>query len=948
MNSGQDMGRGFSKFGASSTESFLLTHGVSFTCVAFYVGANVLLFANAAKAEFDRHENFQRVTNTIARGCGATLNLNFAVVLLVASRSLVSFLRETPISLIVSLDHLMPGVHAVLGVLLLVFSMLHTGMQWANYIILNPWNKDVGYGGPEFLFGTGMLLCLFLIVIKVSSWDSIRMKHHEVFQRFHISGSAALFAVLLLHGQHRGVPSTWKWIVFPLSLWVLDYIIRLLRERRSYLFINKHSAVFQGQSVLRLRLPKVFHYQPGQYAELKVPAISKLQWHPFTIASSPHEQEMVFYVKAAGDWTTELFELFAQRLGDITADDIEVHIAGPFGAPAQHIDQFDRLVLIGGGVGATPFCSVVKSLDNYMIQWLGEVDVRQGSNLKDTRSIYVRRDLTSTGPSQKFRKSVEVLSVDISTSSDSSSQNNRNTNVKIKSVQFGSRARLENFKESPRTKSSYQTPQYSDPGLSSQSTSEYGKSSVSGPSRSRGVQFGEEDGRVQFFSQEDLTRSESLAASIREGDITPGASPNDRAVTKSEWADLSISQSTSIQHTGYWQAAHTLYSGSTLLQSAVYSQSVGNLMQMSYGTPEMIRKMQSKHFENRSRRDVTLYDSPENNPVDDMSFFQKKQFRFLVYMKSVTANMALLWILLIRVFAVGCASIFGHVSLTDGISVYKATKSLIIFDTTVAAFIATAVILPAVVEAIALRTVSLVDWWDLFIFIPVVVYGLVIDILALNNVGGEIDHFAIFTLVITWPLTGILFVVRLARVIGERVALGDHRTHGKLSTEKKEVDFFWTTPTTEDDSWLVEELNTHARSSNTRLHRYVTRGLQDDEVESDEGIPSKISVHEGRPNWTQILNEIASSTPSGSSVGVFLCGPAQMADQVNQSVQDAMRNSIVRGLQASTPHIKRRLEEMFGDDIQPNEYTHDSEESGGADAKIGCNIRMVYHKERFS
>lgn len=910
----QEMAKGKSKLGASGAESFLLTHGVSFTCAAFYIAANILLFTNAARTEYYRHENFQRYTNPIARGCGAIMNLNFAAVLLVASRSLVSFLRETPIALIVSLDHLMPDIHSLLGMLLLCSGFLHTFVQGANFIILDPWAS--GYGEANFLFATGILLCIFLFTIRVSSWDSIRRKHHETFRRFHISGSVAMFAVLLLHGQHQKVPSTWKWVVFPISLWILDYVIRLLRERRSYLFINKHSALFQGQSVLRLRLPKVFHYEPGQYAELKVPTISKLQWHPFTIASSPHEAEMVFYVKASGDWTTELFELFAQRLGDSDAADIEVHIAGPFGAPAQHIDQFDRLVLIGGGVGATPFCSVVKSLDNYMIQWLGEVDVQQG---RDQRSIkHVSRKIADVQPANRPRKAT-AAQVGFAESADLSSNSN----------------------------SAYYTPQFTDPNLGQLSVQDLG-----GPSDrndTRGVQFYSESNVVQFASQEDVTRSESLAASIREGDIIPGPRPDDRAVTKSEWLDLSESTPNSNQRTGYWQAINSLYDGGNTMQSAVYNESVGYLMQMSYGSPEIIRKLQSKHFENKSRADFSLYNSTNMNPVDDMSVFQDKQFRFLVYMKSVTANMALLWILLLRVFAVGLAGIFGHISLVEnGLSIYKATKPLLIFDTIMAAIIASAVVVPAIVEAVVLRTIALVDWWDLFIFTPVVVFGLVIDILALNNVGQNIDFFGIFTLIVIWPLTGILFMVRLVRVIGERVALGDHRTHGKLSTAKKQVDFLWTTPTTEDDSWLVEEFNTNARSPNTKLHRYVTRGLDPADVDLDNGAPTKITVHEGRPNWTEVLNEIALSAPSGSSVGVFLCGPKTMADQVSHSVQDAMRNSIVRGLQTGTPHVKRSLEELFGEEIKPNEYTNDSVESGETDSNIGCNIRMVYHKERFS
>eukprot|EP00168_Porphyra_purpurea_P000134 TRINITY_DN10176_c0_g1_i1.p2 TRINITY_DN10176_c0_g1~~TRINITY_DN10176_c0_g1_i1.p2 ORF type:complete len:155 (+),score=30.32 TRINITY_DN10176_c0_g1_i1:104-568(+) len=67
-----------------------------------------------------------------------------------------------------------------------------------------------------------------------------------------------------------------------------------------------------GDCILCLRFPRAFDYVAGQYAELCVPAISRIEWHPFTIASAPHESEMVFYIKRNGDWTAALYELFAE------------------------------------------------------------------------------------------------------------------------------------------------------------------------------------------------------------------------------------------------------------------------------------------------------------------------------------------------------------------------------------------------------------------------------------------------------------------------------------------------------------------------------------------------------------------------------------------------------------------------------------------------------------
>ena len=62
-----------------------------------------------------------------------------------------------------------------------------------------------------------------------------------------------------------------------------------------------------GVVELRLTLPRRrlagfggFDYKAGQYASLRVPEISRLEWHPFTISSAPCDDFLMFHIKAVG------------------------------------------------------------------------------------------------------------------------------------------------------------------------------------------------------------------------------------------------------------------------------------------------------------------------------------------------------------------------------------------------------------------------------------------------------------------------------------------------------------------------------------------------------------------------------------------------------------------------------------------------------------------------
>lgn len=47
----------------------------------------------------------------------------------------------------------------------------------------------------------------------------------------------------------------------------------------------------------------------GQYVFLNCPAISQLEWHPFTMTSAPEEDFFSVHIRSVGDWTEKLIKM---------------------------------------------------------------------------------------------------------------------------------------------------------------------------------------------------------------------------------------------------------------------------------------------------------------------------------------------------------------------------------------------------------------------------------------------------------------------------------------------------------------------------------------------------------------------------------------------------------------------------------------------------------------
>lgn len=75
--------------------------------------------------------------------------------------------------------------------------------------------------------------------------------------------------------------------------------------------------------------------------------------YTFTISSAPEEGELRITVKAVGSFTSTL---------QYVAAGTEVRVRGPYGSFCKNVEQQPRLTFIAGGIGITPFLSVLRRL----------------------------------------------------------------------------------------------------------------------------------------------------------------------------------------------------------------------------------------------------------------------------------------------------------------------------------------------------------------------------------------------------------------------------------------------------------------------------------------------------------------------------------------------------------------------------------------------------------
>ncbi|ONI08235.1 hypothetical protein PRUPE_5G166400 [Prunus persica] len=251
--------------------------------------------------------------------------------------------------------------HIWLGTAMIFFATFHgasTLFVWgvSHYIQEEIWKWQKT--GRIYLAGE---ICLVTgLVIWITSLPQIRRKQFEIFYYTHHLYMVFL-VFFLFHAGDRHF-----YMVFPgIFLFGLDKLFRIIQSRPETCILS--ARIFPSKAI-ELILPKDpgLKYTPTSIIFVKVPSISKYEWHSFSITSCSRvdKSTMSIMIKSEGSWTSSLSHMIQTRQesdGDQTKY-IPIAVEGPYGPVSMDFLRYDSLLLVSGGIGITPFLSIIQEL----------------------------------------------------------------------------------------------------------------------------------------------------------------------------------------------------------------------------------------------------------------------------------------------------------------------------------------------------------------------------------------------------------------------------------------------------------------------------------------------------------------------------------------------------------------------------------------------------------
>lgn len=326
--------------------------------LVLYAAGNVWMFRDGLLAEAAIGSDLQ---TQIAQGAAQALKLNGALILIAMLRHTLTFLRRTPLGPFLPLDHMI-DFHKIVGHTCFALALVHViGYIAAYETMVDPdfFTREVIYGEliKSQVGWSGLSLIGIFLVMWVCALEIVRRK--GLFELFYLTHQLfwLWFAFLILH-----FPGFWEWVIVPGVWFLLEHAVRLLRGRKPAT-ADRIDALPSDVTRIRMHRPDWFDYQPGEYVFVRHPTVSRREWHPFTVTTNPEDREnLELHVRSVGTWTRRLNALAAQDPARRPDGWETVYLDGPYGSPASDIFDSRVPVLIGAGIGVTPFASILRSI----------------------------------------------------------------------------------------------------------------------------------------------------------------------------------------------------------------------------------------------------------------------------------------------------------------------------------------------------------------------------------------------------------------------------------------------------------------------------------------------------------------------------------------------------------------------------------------------------------
>ncbi|KAL2406656.1 Superoxide-generating NADPH oxidase heavy chain subunit A [Exophiala dermatitidis] len=339
------------------------------------------------------------ITYPIARSAALVLHFDVALILFPVCRTLISLLRQTPLNSIVPFDKNLT-FHKLVAYSIVFFTWVHTIAHWNNFAQLAIKQKlgFVGFLKINFVTGPGWSGYVMLFALMAMLFTSIEKPRRANYERFwsvhHLF--IVFFVFWSVHGAFCMIKSDtapfcfgtgvfWEYWMYGGFAYLLERVLREIRGRHKT-FVTK--VIQHPSNVVEIQMHKEkTKTRAGQYIFLCCPEVSIWQYHPFTLTSAPEEDYISVHVRMVGNFTKALGKALGcdDSKGGRGGDDNSgakkersqvvsmapgglmkllprVYVDGPFGSASEDVFKFETAVLVGAGIGVTPFASILKSI----------------------------------------------------------------------------------------------------------------------------------------------------------------------------------------------------------------------------------------------------------------------------------------------------------------------------------------------------------------------------------------------------------------------------------------------------------------------------------------------------------------------------------------------------------------------------------------------------------
>lgn len=578
---------------------------------------------------------------------------------------------------------------------------------------------------------------------------------------------------------------------------------------------------------------------------------------------------MSFYIKSLGDWTGSLHTAFQRRLAGDVDTPLRLIVRGPFGAPTQEVSKYQRVFLISGGIGATPFTSICKQLHHLKEKYNAPISLSHRAKDKERKMM---DSLLADGAEQSIRHAISSI-YDI----DTAALTTGSTELHATRVEHVARM----LRVTSRGENEVQ-------GINA-SSSDYGSDSGN-------------------FQANIDTSIPSSASTVDDSNAA-------------------------LEETGFWEAEAT--NAKTAAQGVRPPAHAYKREEMSFTTP------------------VAVSDS-EKRIRQKMARLRDVRTNILLFLHTSRVTFALTVLAVARIGVIIAGSIFksDYVEMDGSFPNPPRGRWVPLAYASLSVPIAMVLGLTVLFEISFLKGrvfASARRFGEVFVFGPTLIVMTALEFRRWAKEAPGEAAFIVLQYIFAQATVFIFLVGRMWRAVG-KCGLLDY-DEGKACTCKShgshipDADFVWTTPYSANDEWLRRELCAVADGSAVRVHRYVTRGKEDDknvdsglDLEDGQAGAMREATQTGRPDWDKLLAAAARDTRSDGVVGIFFCGPHSMGKAVRESSKRVEMWSNLRDAYLRSTDVPTLMNDLGVTDATIVKRLR----------KYGCRVRFVYHEENFN